>query len=697
MRSTEMVLRADEIDYNQETHDAEARGHVRFEHLISGEKLEAERAVYNLETEMGQFYVMTGSAQGKIESRPGVLASSNPFNFQARWAERLKEKYILHDGMITNCRLPKPWWTLRGPTFDVIPNDRAIAYSSVFRVRRIPIFYTPFFYKSLERLPRRSGFLTPNIGNSSRRGKLIGVGYYWAINRSYDLTYRNQYFTQRGFAHNIDFRGKPTDRSDFNAIIYGVNDRGLKLDNGERLKQGGMLFELDGHTDLGRGFQARGVVNYLSSFEFRQAFSESFNEAIFSEVQSLGFVGKHWSSFSFNTAFSRQQIFQIAQSDDNITIRKLPSFEFNMRDRQPFRKELPIWVSLESSAGFVRRNQPLYQTRQYVDRLDFAPRVMTALRWKDFSLIPAFSVRETQYGESRQGDQILGHNVRRHAREFTADLAMPSLARIFHPKGWLARLFAAQELKHVIEPSAAFRHTDGVSDFNSIIRFDEMELISNTTEAEISIVNRIYAKRQGVVSEVLSWQVWQRRYFDPDFGGAVIDGRRNVVESQALLTAYSFLDGPRHYSPIVSALRTSINPRMLLEWRADYDPQRRRIVNSSLIADARFSQYFIGAGHNQVRSNPVVSPSANQLFVRGGYGSDGRRGWNMGFNGIYDFHTATMKFATTQVSYNTDCCGLSIQYRRFSLGTRDENQFLLSFAIANIGTFGTLKKQERLF
>ena len=274
---------------------------------------------------------------------------------------------------------------------------------------------------------------------------------------------------------------------------------------------------------------------------------------------------------------------------------------------------------------------------------------------------------------------------------------MPSLARIFHLKGWLSRVFAAEELKHVIEPSAAFRHTGGVSDFNNIIRFDEMELISNTTEAEISIVNRLYAKRQGVVSEVLSWQVWQRRYFDPDFGGAVIDGRRNVVESQASLTAYSFLDGPRHYSPIVSVLRTSINPRMLVEWRTDYDPLRRRIVNSSLIADARFAQYFIGAGHNQVRSNPVVSPSANQLFIRGGYGSDGRRGWNMGFNGIYDSHTGTMKFATTQVSYNTDCCGLSIQYRRFALGTRNENQFLLSFAIANIGTFGTLKKQERLF
>ena len=56
-----------------------------------------------------------------------------------------------------------------------------------------------------------------------------------------------------------------------------------------------------------------------------------------------------------------------------------------------------------------------------------------------------------------------------------------------------------------------------------------------------------------------------------------------------------------------------------------------------------------------------------------------------------------MQFATTQVTYNTDCCGISFQYRRFNFGARNENQFRVAFAVANIGSFGTLKKQERLF
>ena len=70
------------------------------------------------------------------------------------------------------------------------------------------------------------------------------------------------------------------------------------------------------------------------------------------------------------------------------------------RDRLLTRKVLPVWVSLESTAGLLRRNQPLFQTRAFVQRADLEPRVMTALRWKDFSILPSYSIRETYVGSS---------------------------------------------------------------------------------------------------------------------------------------------------------------------------------------------------------------------------------------------------------------------------------------------------------
>ena len=57
------------------------------------------------------------------------------------------------------------------------------------------------------------------------------------------------------------------------------------------------------------------------------------------------------------------------------------------------------------------------------------------------------------------------------------------------------------------------------------------------------------------MEETLSWTIAHRRFFDPTFGGAIVEGRRNVLLSSATLTGYTFLDTARNYSPISSVLR----------------------------------------------------------------------------------------------------------------------------------------------
>ena len=47
----------------------------------------------------------------------------------------------------------------------------------------------------------------------------------------------------------------------------------------------------------------------------------------------------------------------------------------------------------------------------------------------------------------------------------------------------------------------------------------------------------------GKVTEILSWQLWYKRYLDPTFGGAVIPGQPNVLMSTVDLTAFPFWMG----------------------------------------------------------------------------------------------------------------------------------------------------------
>ena len=695
VETSEGLLQADEIDYNEETGDAEARGNVRYRNFNGGEELRCARAVYDVKTETGKFYEVSGTIPATIQARPGVLTSDNPFQFEGKWAERIETRYILYDGFVTSCKMPKPWWRLHGPKFDIIPGQRVITLNSMFRLKGVPLFFVPYFYKSLEKMPRRSGFMMPNLGNSSRRGLMVGGGYYWAINRSYDLTYRGQYFTQRGFAHLADFRGKPTQKSDFNLLVYGVNDKGLLLNDGTRgRKEGGVSVNFIGKADLGGGWTATALLNYLSSFRFRQAFTETFNEAVFSEVGSTAVLAKHWNGYGINAVFQSVDNFQSINENDKISIRKAPQVEFMSADRQ-IRPTLPVWVSFESSAAAVRRSQPLFQTRQFVERFDLAPRIMTSLRLGPIQIVPSAALRGTIWGSSLDTARPLnpiGDMVVRNAFETGLEIILPPLARIYQAHGWLG-----EKVKHVIEPRVSHRYVTGVSDFRRIIRFDETELLNNTNEVELSLTNRLYSKKGAVTRELLSWQVWHRRYFDPTFGGAVTPGQRNVIDSTASLSAYNFLGLQRRYSPIVSALRMEPVPGLGIEWRADYDPLQGRVVNSGVTADGRLDNFFLSLGHNQVKTDTFLSPPANQFRGLVGFGKENRRGWNTGFFAIYDYRLAILQFANTQITYNTDCCGFSVQYRRFSFGTRNENQFRLALSIANIGSFGTLRRQERYF
>ena len=78
-----MLLRADEIDYNEETHYAEARGHVKYTSFDRGEELEADRVEYKLNEQTGRFYNVRGISPPKVEYRPGLLMSTSHSSFRA--------------------------------------------------------------------------------------------------------------------------------------------------------------------------------------------------------------------------------------------------------------------------------------------------------------------------------------------------------------------------------------------------------------------------------------------------------------------------------------------------------------------------------------------------------------------------------------------------------------------------------------
>ena len=167
--------------------------------------------------------------------------------------------------------------------------------------------------------------------------------------------------------------------------------------------------------------------------------------------------------------------------------------------------------------------------------------------------------------------------------------------------------------------------------------------------------------------------------------------------SELEISPFAFLDEPRNYSPIVSTLTASPYTFFSIEWRADYDPRRGKFVAHTINSSFRYSKYFVTLGDTAITTNPLLVPQANQLTFGGGYGNNNRKGWNAAALIDYDVLLSRRLFSFVQTSYNTDCCGFSFQIRSYNLGIRNENQYLFSFSVANIGNFGSMQKQDRIF
>lgn len=734
------VLRADEIVYNQESGDVEATGHVVLDGGPHDEHLEASHATYNIETENGKFYDVLGTVGTRVRGKSVMLTTSNPFIFHGRLVEKVgRNRIIVHQGTVTTCALPHPKWTFNAEKIDVVAGDEARMYHADFRIFKLPVFYFPYATHPVDNIGRRTGILVPQLGQSSRKGFIFGDSVYWAINRSMDTTVGAEYWSRRGWAQHADFRARPSETSFVNLRYFGVLDRG---DPNTGQGQGGEDVNLDAEFKLADGFRAVSNINYLSSFVFRLAFSESFTQAVNSEVKSVAFLSKNYRGYSFDVMASRYQNFQSTQSGDEIKIIHVPSVELSSVEQRILGSR--VMYSYDIAAEGVSRREPDFVTNNLLGRIDVHPKVALPMIFKGWSLRPEFGFWDTAYTQQLQPSSgtvgvAVDQALNRRALESTLEIRPPALSRIFEKEVF------GRKLKHVIEPRFSYHYVTGVEDFSNIIRFDSRDILSNTSEAEVGVVQRLYARREmpkreqaceaepvvqereeavgplpGTVAvppkcedqgisrrEILTWEVKAKYFADTNFGGALVNGRRNVLWTTAEYAGIAFLTDPRRWAPIVSKLRVATSANTDVQWELDYDTKKGRINASTALVSYRIGEVFIGGSQaylqapGEVITSPTPLPAPtkfNQFRMLLGYGHPNKRGLSAGATIGFDSNFDFLQYSAAQTTYNWDCCGLSVEYRRFALGSvRNENQFRFAFTLANIGTFGNLRRQERLF
>jgi LPS-assembly protein len=729
------ILHCDEATYDSTTGQVIATGHVVFDGGPHNEHMVGSHATYDVSRDTGTFYDVTGSTGLHFKNNTMFLTSSTPFFFTGRVVDKLgPDHYRVHHGYITSCQLPKPKWEFNAETAMIEMGEEAKMYHTTLRIHGIPLFYFPFVEHPADNPGRSSGFLIPVIGQSNTRGTILGDGFYWVINRNSDAVIGATLYSRRGWAEHGIYRAVGY-KYQFHAEYFGVIDEKGYPPTGQN--QGGEEVRANGFLELPDQFHGALSVDYLSSYIFRLAFAQSFTEAINSEVRSNGYVYRDRDGYALGYLVSRYQDYQSETPGDVIDIAHLSTFEFSSLER-PFDRSRFMY-SFDFAAEALSRHELGFQTAPAVGRLDAYPNMSLPTLLHGWTFRPEAGVRETYYTQrlvTEPGSTTVvavDNPINRNVFAASVDIRPPSFARIFDRKVF------GYVLKHSVEPSVTYRYQTGINDFSQIIRFDERDILVNTNEVRYGIVNRIYAKKtkstgkcfenpkyawltpaaekqienaihadivppkdtcddqQGPAREIITWELAQKYYMNPTFGGALVPGQTNVFDSTVDLTGIAFLTEPRKFSPIISRLRIQ-DASMDFGWALDYDTVMHQVNGSTVYAGYRWGNWYLNAGHNYLNVPPPNPNIFDQYRLMLLYGNVSKRGFSAAGAVGVDTRLHYIQSGTVQTNYNWDCCGVTFEYQRFALGSvRNENAYHFAFSLTNVGTFGNIRRLQRLY
>jgi LPS-assembly protein len=491
-------LQADKVTDYEARSRVVAEGNVVFD---QGEfqRITGSRAEWNYATKTGFFENSTGFTN---QTQDGTI-----MYFTADHVEKVSgDKIVIINGEITACgddEVPK--WSFKTARATIKLADRVKLKRPRLLVKGVPVFWLPYATVSLKQRDRASGFLTPTFSGSGQKGFRLSNAYYQTLGRSADLTLRSDIYSKRGIGFGADLRTRANSRSFFNMGFYAVKDRvfGGHAD-ATHPDQGGSSFYVDGVHYFPNGFLAAADINITSNLAFRQIFSDSIQLAISPEERSQVFVNKNFGGYSFNF-IARTQVTSIpsvrvrTRSLPGISVEKRPGLVSWLKDK------VPVYFSFESSLEGVSRketvedlatfladgNQNPIITPSIVQRLDFHPSATLPLSFGGWGVTMQARLRGTYYSNSIDPVTrlVLSKDVVRGYGEFTVDVRPPALARNFR------RGDGTFWFRHVIEPYLTYRKISGISNFNQIIRFDEVDAVADTNEIEYGTTNRFFLRR----------------------------------------------------------------------------------------------------------------------------------------------------------------------------------------------------------
>ncbi len=317
MQRADQRLQADALDYNDTTTDYDARGNVRYQE--AGQLLAASRLQGNNNASRG---VADDVRYQMLQSRGNGEAK------QAHMLDAERTRYSM--ATYSTCDVGHHVWEFRAKSIRIdTASGVGVARDATMRIGKVPFLYLPYFsFPTDDR--RKSGFLYPTIGNTSRSGFEVSAPYYLNLAPNYDATLDPRYYSQRGPLLGGEFRYLvPGSKGQLN-VEYVAKDRGESDGLEDTTDQSRYLVRFSDSTKLGKNWRFTGSYNHVSDSSYLYDYGNAMSQKPVYNLKSGAAISGHdkWWSASFGaTTYENTNPFA---TDSSLPYRQLPYAKFSM-------------------------------------------------------------------------------------------------------------------------------------------------------------------------------------------------------------------------------------------------------------------------------------------------------------------------------------------------------------------------------
>ncbi|CAM5348518.1 LPS-assembly protein LptD OS=Rhodanobacter lindaniclasticus OX=75310 GN=lptD PE=3 SV=1 [Rhodanobacter lindaniclasticus] len=350
LQRADQQLQADTLDYNDATTDYDARGNVRYQE--AGQLLAASHLRGNTDASRG---VADDVRYQMLSSRGNGVAK------QGHMLDAERTRYSM--ATYSTCDVGHHVWEFRAKSISI---DKAsgvgVARDATMRIGKVPFLYLPYFtFPTDDR--RKSGFLYPTLGNTSRAGFQVSTPYYLNLAPNYDATLDPRYYSRRGPLLAGEFRYLvPGSRGQLN-VEYVPDDRGESDGLANTHGKSRHLVNFSDRTALWDGWRFTGTYNHVSDSSYLYDYGNAMSHSPIYNLRSGAAIsggGKWWNASFGATTYQNTNPFA---TDSSLPYRQLPYALFSME--APLTRRLQAGVDTSAvmfrKAGYVEgQREDLY-------------------------------------------------------------------------------------------------------------------------------------------------------------------------------------------------------------------------------------------------------------------------------------------------------------------------------------------------